>query len=91
MGPVVAHPCPYALHAKNTTSPAQHVQFTHLGQIPKAMAPLTSDDKRMSVLLIDEDFPIQVTHMKTQVNALGDPTPSLGILLTHWFKSWGTW
>ena len=32
-----------------------------------------------------------LNHMRTQVNALSDPTSSLGDLINRWFRSWGFW
>ena len=30
-----------------------------------------------------------LNHMRTQVNAMSDLTPSLGDLINQWFRSWG--
>lgn len=32
-----------------------------------------------------------LNHMRTQANALNDPTSGLGNLISQWFGSWGSW
>lgn len=50
----------HLLTPESTTTPGQHVWFTHAGHIPKAMAVLTSKEQAMSGILKGEDLSIQV-------------------------------